>query len=127
MQMSWPRLRSSLLRNSDVSKDAYAREKCVNHACCQCGYSDEISNGVDPIDALQPLCRHLQIMDRTDLGQKTPQRLNMDRADSLGFGNPFRGSSGHFGEFYNFHRVMCFYQLDSLPCVTCKHVLSSVS
>jgi hypothetical protein len=40
--VSWsqPRLRS-LLRNSDVSKDAYAREKCVNQACCQCGYSGE--------------------------------------------------------------------------------------
>jgi hypothetical protein len=30
---NWPRLRSSFLRNSDVSKDADAREKCVNQAC----------------------------------------------------------------------------------------------
>src|SRR6266403_2791716 len=120
----WPRLRSPLLRNSDVSKDADAREKCVNQACCQCGYSGEIGNGIDPINALQPFRRHLQLMDRTDLGQKAAQRLNMDRADSLlGLGKLFRDFSGHFGEFYHFHKVMCFYQLDSLPCAACKDLL----
>ena len=78
-------------------------------------------NGVDPINALQPLRRHLQIMDRTDLGQKTAQRLNMDRADGLlGLGKPFRGFSGHFDEFYDLHRVMCFCWLDDLPCAACK-------
>jgi hypothetical protein len=84
------------LRNSDISKDADAREKSVNQACCQCGYSDEIANGIDPINALQPVCRHSQIMDRTDLGQKVAQRLNMDRADSLlGLGKPFGAFTGH--------------------------------
>jgi len=92
-----PRLCSFLLRNSDVSKDTDAREKCVNDACCQCGYSDEIGNGIDPINALKPLCRHFQIMDRTDLGQKTAQRLNMDRADSLlGLEKLFGAFTGHF-------------------------------
>ncbi len=42
-----------------------------------------VRNGIDSINTLQPLCRHLQIMDRTDLGQKVAQRLNMDRTDSL--------------------------------------------
>ncbi len=84
-------------------------------------------NGVDPVNALQPLRRHLQIMDRTDLGQKPAQRLNMDRADGLlGLGKPFRGFSGHFGEFYDFHKVMCFYQLDTLSCAACKDFVGFV-
>src|SRR6267154_1942851 len=63
-------------------------------------------------------------MDQTDLGQKAAQRLNMDRADSLlGLGKLFRDFSGHFGEFYHFHKVMCFSQLDSLPCAACKDLL----
>src|SRR5258708_2144511 len=93
----WPRLRSPLLRNTDVSKDADAREKCVNQACCQCRYSGEIGNGIDPINALQPLRRHLQLMDRTDLGQKTAQRSNMVPADSLlWLGKLFGAFTGHF-------------------------------
>jgi hypothetical protein len=96
----WPRLRSFLLRNLDVSKGAYARDKRVNQACCQCGYRGDIGNGIDEIKALQPLGPHLQIMDRTDLGQKAAQRLNMDRADSLvRLGKLFRGFSGHFDQF----------------------------
>jgi len=94
----------------DVSKDADTREKCVNQACCQCGYRDETGSGIDPINALQPLCRHLQVMDRTEPGQKTTQRLNMDRTDTLlGLGKVFRGFFGHFDQFYDLHKVMCFW------------------